>query len=412
MLHGLMFLALESYLDEQGGEDLWSQVRDLGHVLRDSYSPTELYPRDEFEQLLIAAAATLNQTAAQLEWDLGRYMAPGLLEMARTQSLIPEHWRTLDIFENLPVVAQRLAASQGLSAEREVFRALRLKYSEVALGFFSDLGRCRFLEGVIVGLGEVFAEPIAIVHPVCRTHGAPFCRLSILLDDPLLRRKVDVQREFRRLVESKRRARLYLSHRGLPVDGEGMVVALGRDSVALKTENALWPALKGVQNLHLALPHLPVGLSADVVQADADARTVKLGNLQLADGAIGRRSAERYAPDSEIMVDLVQGDNHYPARLRDLSRSGASLDLDLESHPGEDALFAEVGLSFKLPLRWIEEGGQTRFGSQDVMMDANILDLRDLEEGGVARVVFAAMSPVMAGRVDRYFQELLERSRL
>ncbi len=407
-MHGIIFLALEDFLESQLGDTAWPKAMALAKVKEQDFDFEEFYPDQYASALFKAAANLLGMSQAETLKELGRHMSPGLVHMGRSMGLVGDHWKTMDILEHLQNDILRAFDDPAAGIQAPDIRTYRLKHGEVAIAYVSQRRLCHLLKGIIEGMGEHFDEPIAFKEPICMRQGAPLCRLSVYLDDPLLQNYVDIQREFQIIHSRIEEMQFFNRFQGLPIHHPGMVLRYSNTDVLIQTHREQLVTMRGENITHIAAPHMLLGLKAVVKTVNLEQGTALLHQISLTDGPMGKRFYKRVEPDLKINATITVDGKRLTGHVANLSGGGIRIVLDQRAKLDEVMLFMQVNIRFNIPLKWIERGDTIELGPHEMTVDGNILDISETGEGQSIRIIFAPLSPHNLHVVDQYYKKRLE----
>lgn len=407
-MHGLIFLAFEDFLGSRLGGEAWYQALRRAGLENAEYSPEQFYLDADAFALFSVAAEMLDLSREEMLQKFGHHLAPGLVEMGLSTGLIHGQWKTMDILEHLNSdILSSFQNPQG-NAQTPDIRTYRLKHGEVAIAYVSKRRLCPLLKGVLRGMGEVFKEPVAFKEPVCMLNNAPLCRLSVFLDDPLMQRYVDIQREFEIIQSRIEEVKLFTQFRGLPFSGSGLVLRYNDEEVLIQTQSQQLAAMREHGVVFMGVPHLPVGLKASVKRIDMHQGTALLTAFSLTDGAVGQRCFKRVAPENPIPISLYFEEEKHVGVIHNLSGGGAAVILKQSHAIDEMMLFVPTRLEFRVPIKWIKVGDTIELGPHDMVLEGNILDVMPYGDEQLVRIIFSPLNSYSLQIMDQYFQSRLE----
>ncbi|MBF0157935.1 MAG: heme NO-binding domain-containing protein [Magnetococcales bacterium] len=405
-MRGLLLLAMEDFCDSHIGAGSWTQVVELsGLPMVDELVPEQDYPDSHWQALFDAASQLAQQPVTVLQQAFGHHISTGLLEMAINMRVVPEEWTTFDILEHLESILVTVFQWNWPGAAPPDLRTLRISHGEMALVYLSTRRLCHMIRGIITGLSQYFGESFEIHEPVCQFQGAPLCRFAILLDDPELRRYIDLQREFDIIRQRKDPLTLFNQFKGVPMAASATVVGCNKDQVMVKVAPDHLMAMKLEGCTFISVLHLPVGLYAEVGKVDMQKGVALLRKVRLADGYLGRRRSPRVAPPKPLAARLEIEDRSFSARITNISMGGASLILPPDSAIDHHLLFHPVALVFSLPLQWLEIGDTLELGPQDTHLAGNLLYVDVQQKFLKTRVIFASVAEYEQTLLQHYLQE-------
>ncbi|MBF0107835.1 MAG: heme NO-binding domain-containing protein [Magnetococcales bacterium] len=403
-MHGIIFLAFEDFLGSRLGSDAWPRILERAGLDNSEFSPDQFYPDQNIFSLFSEGARLLGIAREDMLRQFGTHLAPGLVEMGRSTGIIHEHWKTMDILEHLNSdILSSFPNPRDNSLPPDI-RTYRLKHGEVAIAYVSKRKLCPLLKGILMGMGEVFNEPIAFKEPVCMLNGAPLCRLSVYLDDPLLQRYVNINREFEIIHSRIEEIRLFSQFKGIPFSGSGLVLRYNHEEVLIQTQGQILAAMREHGLVFMAVSHLPVGLKASVKNVDLQQGTALLTSFSLTDGTVGQRCFKRVAPETPVPVHLFLEEKKYSGSIDNLSGGGIAVALKRGQTIDEMMLFVPVRVEFKVPLKWLKVGDTIELGPHEVALDGNILDVLPLSNGQRIRIIFSPLNAYNLHIMDQYFQ--------
>ncbi|MEO5339988.1 MAG: heme NO-binding domain-containing protein [Magnetococcus sp. MYC-9] len=401
-MHGIIFLALEDFLEARCGEGAWSQAMREANLVEQRFAPDCFYPDEGATDLFRASAKVLHLSLAQTLEALGRHMSSDLISLGRSMGLVREAWTTLDLLEHLPkeILAAFGNASAGMKPPD--IRTYRLKYAEVAVAYVSERKLCPLLKGIVLGMGEFFNEPIRIEERLCMLENAPLCRLSVYLDSPTLKNHIEISREFQAVHSRIQEIRFFNQFAGIPVVNQGLVLQYGKDSVLVQIHPESLLAMRTEGLTYLALPHLPIGLKAHVASVDGRHGTATLQQIVATDGPIGRRLQSRVVPDQPIGIELRIRKQTVRGGIGNLSEGGICVILRNESPIDESMLFTPVQMRFTLPVHSVDSAA-TDEPTAKILLDGNLLHIDKQGERHRVRIVFRPLTVNNAQWVRRYY---------
>ncbi len=407
-MHGIIFLALVVFLESQLGEAAWPKAMAAAKLKEQDFDHGHFYPDKKASALFRATAKLLRLPLADTLQNLGRHMSPGLVSMGRSMGLVRENWKTMDILEHLQndILAAFNDPVSGIIAPD--IRTYRLKHGEVAIAYVSSRRLCHLLKGIIEGLGEHFEEPIAFKEPVCMWHGAPLCRLSVYLDDPLLQNYVDIHREFEIIHSRIEEMQIFNRFHGLPIHHPGMVLRYSDSETLVQTHREQLVAMREEKLTYIAAPHLLLGLQAIVKTVNLEHGTAVLHEISLTDGPMGKRFYKRVEPEKKIPVTITVEGKKLNGRILNISGGGIHIVLNQRAKLDEIMLFVQVIIRFTVPLKWVERGDPIELGPHEMTVEGNILNISETDAKQSIRIIFAPLSPHNLYVIDQYYKKRIE----
>lgn len=409
-MNGLIFLGLDDFVESRLGKWAWLEIMASVDLEKQEFHPDHTYPDAMATDLFGAVAARLGIPVSQMLEQFGRHLAPGLVKMGQRMGLVKNEWKTIDIIECLqnPILTHFSDPDGGVPVPE--IRTYRLRHSEVAVAYVSERKLCHLFKGIVLGMGAFFDEPIAFKEPVCMLHGhAPLCRLSVYLDDPDMVRYVDIRREFE-IVHSRIDEIIFFNiFGGIPFVQPGLVLRFNESEVVIQAPREQLIAMEEEGITFIAVPHLPIGLQAEVKSIDLKQGLATLHHIVLTNGAVGQRLHQRVVSQKPFSVKIKLEEKEYSGEVMNLSKGGIKVALSRSLPLDESLLFVPVTLIFSLPLKWLKKGDTLEFGAQYLILDGNILDIYEEKEKRMLRIVFSALSEEECFLIDQYYQSLLEK---
>lgn len=403
-MHGIIFLALEDFLQSRLGETAWSRAMAEADMEQQDFSPDRFYPDDGAADLFDSVSSLLNLPLPQTLEQLGKHMSPGLVSMGRSMGLIQEEWKTLDILEHLPKSILAAFQNDDVGLKPPDIRTYRLKYGEVAVAYVSERRLCHLLKGIILGIGAFFEEPIEYIEQVCMFQKAPLCRLTVILKDPALKNYVDISREFH-IVQSKiQEIQFFNQYHGIPIVNLGLIVQISDDTVLLQICLESLVSMREQGFTYLSLPHLNLGLKGYVSEVRPSQKIVALQKISLTDGPVGKRVFPRVVPTKRIDLELRIDKQTLRGWVVNLSEGGICILLKRSVLLEEAILFASVKIRFILPLKYLDAGEVLELGPKKIMLDGNILNMDETEGRHRVRIVFPPLPVNDAIAIREYFK--------
>ncbi|MBF0453596.1 MAG: heme NO-binding domain-containing protein [Magnetococcales bacterium] len=408
-MNGLIFLALDDFLESRLGEGAWTEAVALAGIKETEFAPDRFYPDQLASKLFTATASQLNLPLPEMLEQFGQHLAPGLVEMGRLMGVVKKSWKTIDILENLRTPILEAFANKEEGIHPPDIRTYRLKHSEVAVAYVSKRQLCHLLKGIIMGMGAFFEEPILFKERVCMLQGkAPLCRLSVFLDDPQMVRYVDIKREFEIVHSRIDELVFYNQFGGLPFSHPGLVLQFSDTEVIVQAPREQLITMEEEGRTFISVNHLPIGLQASVKEINLDQGFATLNNFILSHGTIGLRCYKRVTPNDKFPIEIEVEGKRFKGMVINISGGGVKIELSKQIPVDETLLFVQVSLTFSLPLKWVKKGDTIELGPQDLALDGNILDVYEEGDQRYLRIVFSTLSGHNLFLMDQLYQRYME----
>ncbi|MBF0195821.1 MAG: heme NO-binding domain-containing protein [Magnetococcales bacterium] len=408
-MNGLIFLALDDFLESQLGVDAWSEAMDSAGLEQQDFEPEYFYPDQVAVDLFNAVAKQLNLPLSEMLEKFGRHLVPGLVKMGQHMGIVKKSWRTLDILEHIqdPILISFSNKDEGILAPK--IRVYRLKHSEIAIAYVSKRKLCHLLKGIVLGMGEYFSEPIMFKEKVCmHNNNAPLCRLTVYIDDPDMVHYVDINREFK-IVHSKiEELTFYNQFSGIPIIHAGLVLQYGDKEVVIQAPREQLVAMEAEGKTYISLKHLPIGLKAMVKEVEVKQGYATLHEFFMTKGAVGQRFYKRITPKKRFAVTIDIDGASFSGKVQNISEGGVKISLQKPVNLDESVLFMPVALKFNLPLKWMQKGDTIELGPHKLSLEGNLLDIVDEENCLAVRIKFNTLTKHNLFVLDQYYQRYLE----
>ncbi|MBF0359254.1 MAG: heme NO-binding domain-containing protein [Magnetococcales bacterium] len=408
-MNGLIFLALDDFLESRLGSDAWLRAMDSAGLEEQDFNPEYFYPDQVASELFTAVAAQLDLPLEEMLEQFGRHLVPGLIAMGRSMGVVDKSWKTIDIIEHLhdPILESFSNKDEGILPPG--IRTYRLKHSEVAIAYVSKRRLCHLLKGIVMGLGEFFEEPVLFKERVCMLHSkAPLCRLSVFIDDPELVRYVDIKREFAIVHSRIDELTFYCQVGGVPFSSKGLVLQFSDKEVVVQAPKEQLAAMAIDGKCYIAVSHLAIGLRAVVKEIELAQGFATLHNIEMTDGAVGQRCFKRVEPVKQFPITIDIEGKESTGKVLNISAGGVKVVLQKWIELDETFLFVPIVVKFTLPLKWVQQGDTVELGPQNLVLDANIVDVFDEDDYRAVRIMFSPLTGRELFLMDQYYQRCLE----
>lgn len=176
-MNGIVFLEIGKFAQSRLGEQAWREVVRLAGVPPRTYYRVADYPDQEATALLSALAAALNEPVAAVLENLGEFITPDLLRMARFW--IQPQWKTLELIANTETTIHETLRAEGSRTDPPRLRCERTAPDEVVITYDSPRKLCGLARGIVRGIAGHYGEQVAITEPSCMLKGDAACRLVV-----------------------------------------------------------------------------------------------------------------------------------------------------------------------------------------------------------------------------------------
>ncbi len=172
-MHGLIFTSFHQFTAAHRAdhtEAIWDG--------RPPFLPGEIYPDEQFEELLGDASGKTGESRRTMLIDFGRFTATTVFRQLRPE-FYDEAGGTrrflLDVEERIQEVLR--ASTPGAAPPR--LQVHRFGSDGVAISYISARRLCELLEGLVLGTAEFYGERFAIDQPTCMHRGDDACAFFV-----------------------------------------------------------------------------------------------------------------------------------------------------------------------------------------------------------------------------------------
>lgn len=176
-MNGIIFIEITKFAQSRIGEQSWREVVRLAGIPWRVYYRVADYPDAEAAALLSALAAALKEPLGTVLENLGEFITPDLLRMARYW--IRPEWKTLDLIANTEATIHETLRAEGSRTDPPRLRCERTGADEVLVTYDSPRKLCQLARGIIKGMAKHYKEQVSILEPSCMLKGDAQCRLIV-----------------------------------------------------------------------------------------------------------------------------------------------------------------------------------------------------------------------------------------
>jgi len=176
-MHGLIFLQLQRFVQQQGGSRAWEVLLGQANLPKKSYAPVRDYPDEEALALFAAASRMLDRSAAEVLEAFGVFLAPQFIRLYGR--LIQPTWKTLDLIENTEGIIHTAVRAANPGAKPPVLDCIRTTEDELQIMYSSDRQLCSLAKGLVKGIAAHYGETVTVADDACMQRGDPFCALHV-----------------------------------------------------------------------------------------------------------------------------------------------------------------------------------------------------------------------------------------
>jgi predicted hydrocarbon binding protein len=177
-MKGVINRGFQELVESRFGEEAWQKIRSRAGCEELVFSISNDYPDDLTVALLEAAVEILELPADTLLEEFGKYWVPhtGRASYPTLYQLAGRNAR--DFLLNMNRVHEQVTRNVP-NASPPRFSFTELPDGALRMHYHSRRGLCPALRGLILGVGELFGEPLEVVETDCSRHGAPQCTMEV-----------------------------------------------------------------------------------------------------------------------------------------------------------------------------------------------------------------------------------------
>lgn len=176
-MKGIVFNVFSDLVTESFGWETWDQLIENTKPDSDAvYTSAQVYPDEELVAYVTELSRITGTAAPDLIRAFGKYMMhkfkamhPEFLDGQSAKSFLAS------VHDVIHVEVKKLHPDTLLPT----FEYEDTSADTLTMLYSSERKLCHLAEGLIEGVSEVFAQPIAIKHPECMHDGAEKCRLEL-----------------------------------------------------------------------------------------------------------------------------------------------------------------------------------------------------------------------------------------
>ncbi len=176
-MHGFIHLLLEGFVSETVGPQHLRSIRRMAGIDGPPLA-TRYYPDEMTTRLLQAISDYEGVTLDDLLYQFGVYFMCAPLTHQHYRAFLDGHTSARSFLEQASAIHRHLAQSLK-GAMLPQFHYVNHGPELLEIIYNSPRRLCRFLQGVIQGVGQYFNEPIEIHEMECQHRGAATCRLLV-----------------------------------------------------------------------------------------------------------------------------------------------------------------------------------------------------------------------------------------
>ena len=176
-MQGFIHLLLEAYAGERIGPQALPEIRRRAGVSSPPLA-TQFFPDEVTFKLVYAAASLQGIDPGDFLYQFGVYFINAPLMESHFRAFFDGHPSAREFVMQATSIHRSLAASFPRASMPELHY---IEHSSELLEIIYNSPRrlCRFLHGILEGVGKRFHEPLEVYEMECQHRGAPACRLVV-----------------------------------------------------------------------------------------------------------------------------------------------------------------------------------------------------------------------------------------
>lgn len=174
-MHGIIHKSLKEYVVENGGESTWDRIREEGGLEPKLYLPVSEYPDEEFDAAVDALAGLSEHDRTVVEREVGRFMAPSLLETF--SAYVKADQSAFELLASIDSIAIELDTDDG-SGGPPPFAGRRTN-GVVTITCRESFDYCSLVQGLLEGILEEFETGGTITELECVRDGDDQCAFRV-----------------------------------------------------------------------------------------------------------------------------------------------------------------------------------------------------------------------------------------
>lgn len=175
-MKGIIFNLVEDVVTRDHGVDAWEDLLDEAHV-QGAYSAVGSYMDDELDRLVLAGAAKLGVTPAELLRHIGRRSIPLLKD--RYPEFFDIHTNSRSFLGSLNEVIHPEVRKLYTGVTPPHFGFSDDADGSLLMEYYSHRSMCALAEGLILGAGDAFSQTLTVSQDQCKLDGYDHCTLRV-----------------------------------------------------------------------------------------------------------------------------------------------------------------------------------------------------------------------------------------
>jgi len=156
-MHGIIFNQFNQFVVKTYGIFTWGRICDKLNS-KSVHFPTQVYPDEEFFDIVQAAAAQMKIGKEELMISFGEFIAPSLIKVYSAS--IQPSWTIFDLVEHTENTMHKAVRWVDKLADPPKLVCQRVSVSEVVIDYSSRRKMVAFGVGIIKGLSKSYSEKL------------------------------------------------------------------------------------------------------------------------------------------------------------------------------------------------------------------------------------------------------------
>jgi predicted hydrocarbon binding protein len=178
-VHGTFFVELYKFAGKKLGSDKWNALLENSAYGAKVYATSAEYPHQEMAGLISTIADMTGSQVAVVWEDFGQFVAEDLAKVYG--GLLEPAWKTLDVLENVGLLAPRIFREIKPDGELPGINFTRSGPAKATISYDSSRKLCGLIKGAVKGVANHFGERVLVEETGCMLNGAASCEIVVEL---------------------------------------------------------------------------------------------------------------------------------------------------------------------------------------------------------------------------------------
>ncbi|MCK4412518.1 MAG: heme NO-binding domain-containing protein [Candidatus Eisenbacteria sp.] len=177
-MKGVINKGIQELIEGRFGADAWAEIKSRAQCAEPFFAISEDYPDELTVALAGAASETLGIPVDTLLVEFGKFWVPNTGRDSYPTFYQLAGKTAREFLLNMNRVHEQVTRNAP-SATPPVFTYEEVPDGTLCMHYHSQRGLCPVLRGLILGVGELFEEPLEVVETACAREGAPHCVMEV-----------------------------------------------------------------------------------------------------------------------------------------------------------------------------------------------------------------------------------------